>query len=179
MNKQTALPEIVIPIRRSRVPILFFTGLLVSSISLYLFITDDGSLPFFYYRAFYLVLFGYAAILTILSLLDYIKTVFDKNASLVLSDKTMKDDISILSCGSVPWEDVTDVSIKKTKRFNFQFLIVTLADDEKYLKNKNPLLRYILKRYIKSYGGIMVISDRRVRYDLQQLKNEVLKRMPR
>jgi hypothetical protein len=81
------------------------------------------------------VLLGYAGAITIISLLDYLKTIFDKNASLVLSDKTM-DHLSILSCGSALWEDVSGVIIKKFKRLNFYYLVVTLIDDDKYLKNK-------------------------------------------
>ena len=179
MNLHSAFPDIVIPVRRSRIPVVFFVNLLVSCLSLYLFITDYGSLPFFYYRAFFLVFFGYAAILMMVSLLDYLKAVFDKHAALVLSDKIMDDRLSILSCGQVPWEDVSDAMIKRTKRFNLQFLVVILTDDEKYLKNKNPLLRTILKRYKSAYGGIVVISNKRIRYDLQQLRNEILERIQR
>jgi hypothetical protein len=176
MNANTVLPKIVIPARRSRIPVPFFVGLFASAFFLFLFITDDGSLPFFYLRAFYLVLFGYAGTLTIISLLDFLKTVFDKNAALILSDESLEDHLSILSCGSVPWEDVSGVTIKKFKRFNFYFLVVTLTNDDKYLKNKNPVLRFFLKKYISIYGGIMVISDKRIRYDIQKLKDDIFER---
>ena len=176
MKANTVFPKIVIPARRSRIPIPFFIGIVATAFFLFLFITDDRSLPFFYLRAFYLVLFGYAGILTMISLLDYLKTVFDKNAALVLSDKTLEDHLSILSCGSVPWEDVSDVTIKKSKRFNFYFLVVTLTDDEKYLKNKNPVLRFFLKKYIRIFGGMMVISDKRIRYDIKKLKEDIFER---
>jgi hypothetical protein len=176
MNANTAFPKIVIPVRRSRIPILFFFGISASAFFLFLFITDDRSLPFFYLRAFYLVLLGYAGTITTISLLDYLKTVFDKNASLVLSDKTLEDHLSILSCGSVPWGDVSGVAIKKTKGFNLYFLVVTLTDDDKYLKNKNPVLRFFLKKYIRIYGGIMVISDKRIRYDIQKLRDDIFER---
>jgi hypothetical protein len=176
MNTDQAFSNIVIPVRRSRLPIPFFIGLPASVFFLFLYITDDRSLPFFYLRAFYLVLFGYAVVVTVISLLDYIKTIFDKNARLVLSDTTLDDNLSIFSCGAVPWEEVTAVTLKKSKRFNLYFLVITLTDDEKYLKNKNPVLRFFLKKYIRVYGGIMVISDKRIRYDIQQLKVDILKR---
>jgi hypothetical protein len=127
-------------------------------------------------RAFYLVLFGYAGTLTIIALVDYIKTIFDKNAALVLSDQTLEDRLSILSCGSVPWKEVSAVSLKKTKRFNFYFLVVTLTNDDKYLKDKNPLLRFVLRKYIKTYGGIIVISDKRIHYDIQKLRDDIFER---
>jgi hypothetical protein len=173
MNADPSLSKIVIPSRRSRIPILFLTGLPASVFFLYLFITDDKSLPFFYLRAFYLVLFAYAVTITIISLLDYLKTIFDKNACLILSDSTLGDHLSILSCGDIPWEDISGVTIKKLKRFNVQFLVVTLKDDEKYLKYKNPVLRYFLKKYIRTYGGIILISEKRIHYDLRQLKEDI------
>ncbi len=176
MNANSAFPKIVIPVRRSRIPVLFFIGTLLSTFFLFLFITDDRSLPFFYLRAFYLVLLGYAGTMTMISLLDYLKTVFDKNAVLVLSDKALEDHLSILSCGSVPWEDVCGVTIKKTKRLNLYFLVVTLTDDDKYLKNKNPVLRFFLKKYIRICGGIIVISDKRIRYDIQKLRDDIFER---
>ncbi len=176
MNANTAFPNIVIPARRSRIPVPFFIGIFASAFFLFLFITDDRSLPFFYLRAFYLVLLGYSCTISIISLLDYLKTIFDKNASLVLSDKTLEDHLSILSCGSIPWEDVSGVTIKKSKRFDLHFLVVTLTDDNKYLKNKNPVLRFVLKKYIRNFGGIMVISDKRIRYDIQKLKEDIFER---
>jgi hypothetical protein len=176
MNANTAFPKIVIPVRRSRIPVPFLIGILVSALFLFLFITDDRSLPFFYLRAFYLVLLLYAGAITMISLLDYLKTVFDKNAALVLSDKTLDDHLSILSCGSVPWEDVSGVAVKKTKRFNLYFLVVTLTDDDKYLRNKNPVLRFFLKKYIRICGGIIVISDKRIRYDIQKLRDDIFER---
>jgi hypothetical protein len=179
MNAQPALSEIIIPARRSRVPIPFLIGLPASAFFLYLYITDDKTLPFFYLRAFYLVLFVYALTVTIVSLLDYIKTVFDKNARLIISDTTLNDQLSILSCGEIPWDDVTEVSIRRLKRFNIQFLVITLKDDEKYLKNKHPVLRFFLKKYIRTYGGIILISENRIHYDIQQLKEDISARFRR
>jgi hypothetical protein len=168
--------NIEIPVRRSRVPIALFMGILVFSIALILYIQDDGALPFFYYRAFYIVLMFYGGVGAIIALLDYIKTVFDKKARLVLSDETFDDNLSILSCGPIAWEELSSVSIKKLKWYKAFFLVVTLSDNEKYLKNKNPVFRYILKRYIKVYGGIVVISNKRIAYDIQKLRQDILDR---
>jgi hypothetical protein len=168
--------NIEIPVRRSRIPIALFIGILIFSIALFLYIQDDGALPFFYYRAFYIVLMFYGGVGAVIALLDYIKTVFDKKARLVLSQETFDDNLSILSCGPIAWEELSGVSIKKLKWYKAFFLVVTLADNEKYLKNKNPVIRYILKRHIRLYGGIIVISDRRIAYDIQKLRQDILDR---
>lgn len=168
--------NIEIPAKRSRIPVALFIGVGLFGIAGYLYIQDDGSLPFFYYRAFFIVLMFYGAMLAAVALLDYLKTLFDKKARLVLSDKTFDDNLSILSCGPIAWEELSGVSIKKIKRYKVHFLVVTLSDNEKYLKNKNPVIRYILNRYIKVYGGMIVISEKRIAYDIQQLRLDILKR---
>jgi hypothetical protein len=168
--------NIDIPVNRSRIPFALFIGIGVFAIALYLYIQDDGTLPFFYYRAFFIVLMFYGAMLATVALLDYLKTLFNKNARLVLSDKTFDDNLSILSCGPIAWEELSGVSIKKIKRYKVLFLVVTLSDNEKYLKNKNLVIRYILKRYIKVYGGMIVISEKRIAYDIQKLRQDILER---
>jgi hypothetical protein len=168
--------NIEIPAKRSRIPIAIFIGILVFTISFFLYLADDGTLPFFYYRAFFVVLMFYGSMLAAVGLLDYIKTLFDKNARLVLSKETFDDNLSILSFGPVAWEELSGVTVKKIKWFSLHFLVVSLSDNEKYLKNKNPVIRYILKRYIGMYGGMIVISQRRIAYDIQKLMQDILDR---
>ena len=36
--------------------------------------------------------------------------------------------------------------LKNFKRLNFYYLVVTQIDDDKYLKNKNPVLRFLSKK---------------------------------
>jgi hypothetical protein len=155
---------------RYRIPYTIFLGLGIFSLSLYLFLADDGTVPFFYYRAFFLVLMVYGGMLTVVAVLDYIKTVFDAKARLILTPETLNDNLSILSVGSVAWSELSVVSVKKIKRINLQFLVVALTDQDRYLKNKNPVIRYILKRYIKIFGGIIVISEKRIAYAIQKLR---------
>jgi hypothetical protein len=38
------------------------------------------------------------------------------------------------------------------------------------------VLRFFLKKYIRIYGGIMVISDKQIRYDIQKLKEDIFER---
>jgi hypothetical protein len=87
------------------------------------------------------------------------KTLFDKNAKLILSETGLDDNLSILSCGLIPWNSISVVSVLKMKRFDSYFIVVKLFENDKYLKNRNFLIRYILKKYIKICGGMVVISD--------------------
>ncbi len=74
------------------------------------------------------------------------------------------------------WENITGVGFLKLKRFNSYFIVLKLMDTDKYLASRNFLIRWILKKYLKLYGGIVLISDRRIDYDINQLKKEIVER---
>ncbi len=168
--------NIEILVKRSRIPIVLFAGILIMAVFLFLIIHDDGAMPFFYYMPLYIVLLGYGVLLTVFSFLDYMKTLFDKNAKLILSETGLDDNLSILSCGPIPWSGISGISLLKIKRFNSYYIVVKLFENNKYLKKKNFLIRYILKKYIKIYGGMVVISEKRIAYNIQKLKQEIMER---
>jgi hypothetical protein len=168
--------NIEIPVKRTRIPFALIAGILLAVIFILLIVNDDHSLPFLYYMPLYYVLAGYGILLTAISLMDYIKTLFDKNAKLILSEKAFDDNLGILSFGSIPWQEITGVGFLKLKRFNSYFIVLKLLDTDKYLASRNFLIRWILKKYLKMYGGIVLISDRRIDYDINQLKKEIVER---
>jgi hypothetical protein len=168
--------NIEIPVKRTRIPFALFIGILLAVVFILLIVNDDHSVPFLYYMPLYYILSGYGILLAGISLVDYLKTLFDKNAKLILSENTFYDNLGILSFGSIPWENITGVGLLKLKRFKSYFIVLKLIDTEKYLASRNLLIRYILKKYLKIYGGIVLISDRRIHYDINQLKTEIIER---
>ncbi len=169
--------NIEIPVKRTRVPFALITGILLAVVFILLIVNDDHSLPFLYYTPLYYILSGYGILLTVISLIDYLKTLFDKNAKLILSEKAFDDNLGILSFGSIPWENITGVGFLKLKRLNSYFIVLKLMDTDKYLASRNFFIRWILKKYLKLYGGIVLISDRRISYDINQLKKEIIERV--
>ena len=168
--------NIEIPVRRTRIPFALISGILLAVVFIFLIVNDDHSLPFLYYMPLYYILSGYGILLTVISLIDYLKTLFDKNAKLILSEKAFDDNLGILSFGSIPWGNITGVGFLKLKRFNSYFIVLKLIDTDKYLASRNFFIRWILKKYLKLYGGIVLISDRRIDYDINQLKKEIIER---
>ena len=67
---------------------------------------------------------------------------------------------------------MSGVEIKRT--IFADFLIIKLEDPSKYLKGKNIIQQFVLKRYIKKFNSPVIISDQRVRYDLYDLKKIIL-----
>ena len=164
--------NIKIPANKKRVPTVFFIGLIACFIFWFAIKGGNGDIPWYYYLPAYVALFTYAFFFTALSLFDYLKTLLDKNAMLIISDTELYDNLSIFSCGKISWKDISTIEILKI--YGADFLIVKLLDNEKYLGDKNFIQRLILKKYIKKWGSPVVISGRRIDYDLNKLKEIIL-----
>lgn len=166
--------NITVPVNRKRIPLelvtscLFIWYLLYDAAKKSKQTNYEGPLSWIVYAAIILILLYYAAI----SLTEYIKTLFDKNASLIITDSSIVDNLSIFSCGEIAWENITDI---KVRRSTFaEFLIIKVQDPSKYLRNKNIVQRRVLKRSIKKTGSPIVISDQLIRYDLGDLQKILL-----
>ncbi len=109
--------------------------------------------------------------MTIISLADYIKTLFDKNASLSISERGIDDNLSLFSCGEIPWNEILGAEIIKV--FKTDMLIVHILDKEKYIARQKPIARLVLKRFLRKWGSPVVISAKRIDYDLQELKEVI------
>lgn len=111
----------------------------------------------------------------VISLLDFTKTRFDENAVFIISDTGLDDNLSIFSCGKIPWADIKEVQIGKT--FNVHFLVIHLFDNKKYLSGRSYITKYILVRWIKKWGSPVVISEKRINCNLHELKGIILDRI--
>ena len=167
--------NIIIPANKNRFPIvllifLLFTILLV----LNLVYTNPESLfmnGLFQY-IFNGIILAIFLFYTILFFIDFVKTKFDKKASLTISDIGLIDNLSIFSCGKVQWNDINSVELQKS--FKVDFLIIKVFDNNKYLIDKNFIQRHILKKYIRKWGSPVVISKKRIEYNLEEIKQIIL-----
>jgi len=167
--------SITIPINRRRFPHVFIISCLFIGLIIYNAFSIKANLLFMNGLINWVFTVSIVTILlfyAIISLIDYFKTVFDKHASMIISDIGIVDSLSIFSCGKIFWNDVSGVEIKRT--IFADFLIIKLEDPSKYLKGKNIIQQFVLKRYIKKFNSPVIISDQRVRYDLYDLKKIIL-----
>ena len=168
----------IIYANRKRVPVVFLISLTISLLLImYLIrqVKNEDDLPsffYYYYIPAYIVLFLYAFIFMIISGLEYIKTTFSSEAVLTINDSGLNDNLSLFSCGSIPWQDISGVTIFEA--FKAEFLIIKLRDPHKYLSSKNFLQRIILKRYVKRFGTPVVISEKRINYNIHNLHNIIM-----
>jgi hypothetical protein len=168
--------NITIPINRKRFPHVLVIGSLFIVYLIYVAYNKAKETPVGeYFRwAVYVPIMIVLLYFVVLAFIEYFKTLFDRNASMKITDISIIDNLSIFSCGKILWDEITDVQVIKTPFA--EFLIIKVQDPFKYLKDKNPISRRVLKSYIKKFGSPIVISDQRVNYSLHQLKELILER---
>jgi hypothetical protein len=166
--------NITIPVNRKRVPHVFIISLLLIGCFVYYVynkleeILAQGPSGWIFYLILIPALLYYAVV----AFVEYMKTLFDRNASLVITDTSIHDNLSIFSCGRILWDEITGVEVRATTFAGF--LIIKVHDPLKYLENKNIIQRRVLKQYIKKMGSPIVISDQRINYNLNELKDLLL-----
>jgi hypothetical protein len=166
-----------IPINRNRIPALLIVGLLLSiGFGHAIFFPDNTLIVGPANRIFFALVLPVLLFYVVISFADFMKTRFDKNAGFELTEIGVFDNLSIFSCGEICWSDISTVEI--TKMHEVHVLVIKLHDPHKYLTGKNAIKRYILKKYIKKWGSPIVVSEKRVNYDLNELKETILACLP-
>jgi hypothetical protein len=164
--------DIIVTTNKKRIPIAFLIGLLASIIFYMAISNNHDDVPWYYYLPAYIVLFIYAFIFTLITLFEYVRTMLDKNAILKISNEELYDNLGIFSCGKISWSDLTNVEIVEAYKANF--LVVKLSHNSKYMHDKNFIQRYVLNKWIKKWGSPIVISEKRINYNLYKLKDIIL-----
>ena len=167
--------DIRIPINRTRFPVILMVSIsltIILTVNLIYSKTENMAMHGFFNWIFNSIVLIVPLFYTIISLTEYIKTRFDKSAMLKISDTGLNDNLSIFSCGEISWSEISGVEILEA--FKADFLVVKVFDPGKFLIDKNFVQRYILKKYIKKWGSPVVISEKRVNYNLKELKQIIL-----
>jgi hypothetical protein len=167
--------NISIPINRKRFPSVLIIGLLLTASLIYnvsLSIPTQLSMDDLLMWSLKIALLVALVFYTSISLVSYLKVLFDKNAMLKLTDTAMIDNSSIFSCGEILWEDIADVTMKKG--INMQFLMVKLKNPEKYLPKSNFLKRYFIQNRIKKLGTPIILSETHLKCNIDVLREIIL-----
>jgi hypothetical protein len=115
-------------------------------------------------------LFGASAVYTIAKL-------FDGKPGLVLGPTGLMDNSSAVAAGFIPWSDVTGV---KVFWFGIQrFLVIRVADPEKYIARGNPFKRALNRANTGMVGSPIAISSNALRIPFHELRHEVASRFAR
>ena len=165
-----------IPANKKRFPISLLIGLLFSTLFVILIVdrlkkfNDNG-----YNNSIYLgVLIGlliWSLVLTIFSFLDYLKTTFNNDAVLTINENGINDNLSIFSVGQINWTEITNIKIATALKTNF--LVIHVTNPESFINRKSKLKQRPLKSFLKKFGSPVVISQKRVDYELNDLKEKL------
>jgi|GEM_PF-2201151 len=165
-----------IPINKKRFPLFLVIGIL-----LWILLKRFAANPRSYFDNTYdFVIFYWivgialwAAFFTIIGLLDIAKTLFDKNAGLTIEEDGIYDNLTIWSVGKIHWTDIA--AIKIVSALNTDFLVIEVADPQSFIGDKNKIQRWVLKSFQKKFNSPIVISQRRINYDVYKLMEELQK----
>jgi len=167
--------NISIPINRKRFPSILIIGLLLTTSLIYnvsYSIPTQLSMDDLLVWSLKIALLVTLVFYTSISLVSYLKVVFDKTAILKLTDTAMIDNSSIFSCGEIVWEDIAGVTMKKG--IHMHYLIVKLKNPEKYLPKGNFLKKYFIQNRIKKLGTPVILSETHLKCNIDVLREIIL-----
>lgn len=88
---------------------------------------------------------------------------------LIIDDTGITDNVNAAKFGTIPWSDVK--SIRQTKEFNSNFIIVDLVLPEKYTAGKTGFQKFQLNGLMNKYGSPCVINASTLNYNVEELQN--------
>jgi hypothetical protein len=102
---------------------------------------------------------------------------FDRKPGLVLGPTGFLDNSSAVAAGFIPWSDVTGVGIFTVGIQ--KFLVVRVADPEKYIRRGNPFRRALNRVNTRMCGSPITISSNALRISFHELHRELASRHAR
>jgi hypothetical protein len=164
-------PKLVIPVNRKRFPHALVASTLATLLLILVLLKVDTTGMLLGNRLNWLFVIPWIYII-LLTLADYIKTLFDRSAMLTVSDTGLDDSLSIFSCGHIPWTCITGTELRQALKTNF--LLVKVKNPEALIAGKGFWKKYTLNRYVKRYGTPVILSEGRMKYNLLLLHDRIL-----
>ena len=140
--------EIIISFSKLKIFFLFFGSLIFVYVGYAMLF--DKSIFINFIGVFSIIFFGYG-IVTIGIIL------FDFSPGLIINSKGIFDNSSGMKAGMILWDEITDVTLKKTARQDF--ITIHVVDPKKYLKNSNIIKNFFAKMNNSIYESPIHISS--------------------
>lgn len=158
--------DIIIPVNRKRFPIVLVVSLIgsIAVAILIQYLVDHNYLPYGWMNWLFV---GGPLYYFLVSLAEYVKTLFDKNAGLRITEEGIDDNLSIFSCGKVPWSEIEGIAVHRAMKT--RFLAVRVKDPAQLVARQAGWKRHALTRLVRRWGSPIIVSQKRVATDLEQL----------
>ena len=165
--------EIIIPVNEKRFPVqLFICTLIAMALCVYFFYTGSFTLNPYSPTTGLVVLLIIVIRYIIVLAKEYLKLQFDKKANFTITETGIIDNITFVSMGEIPWDDIDDIALDRYR--GMDILLIGIMDPKKYSSGMRPLYRSVFNGYIKKWNTPLVISEKRIDYDLESLRDLLL-----
>ena len=165
--------EIIIPVNKKRFPVqLFICTLVALVLCVYFYYTGSFTLnpnsPITVLVVLLIIVIRYIIVLA----KEYFKLQFDRKANFTITESGIIDNITFISMGKIPWEDIDDIALDRYR--GMDILLIGITDPDKYSSGMKSIYRAAFNGYIKKWNTPLVISEKRVDYDLESLRDLLL-----
>jgi hypothetical protein len=165
--------EIIIPVNKKRFPVQLFICMLVAAVlCVYFYYTGSFTLnpysPITILVVLLIIVIRYIIVLA----KEFLKLQFDRKANFTITEFGIIDNITFVSLGKIPWDDIDDIALDRYR--GMDILLIGIRDPDKYSSGMRPVSKAVFNRYIKKWNTPLVISEKRVDYDLESLRDLLL-----
>ncbi|MDI3320989.1 STM3941 family protein [Pinibacter soli] len=156
---------------KKRIPFLAIAGLILIVLLAMAMINvtsseDASTQQRFYFYLFFIVPCIYY---TSVSVIDYCKTTFNRKAMLSIEADGILDNLSIYSCGKIPWNDITEVKVKKA--FNTNFLLIYIRNANTLISKQSKWKQQTLRGFQKKFGTPVIVAQTRIKDNVENIKD--------
>lgn len=161
------MEEIVIPINKAKLIRTIAGALLFVLLSIYLFWTSTRQTRF---DPIFIKAIAVAGLLFFCSaLVPLAIKLFDPSPGLIINEKGIFENTSLLSVGLIPWSDIT--ATRMLQVYTTRSLLIYTIDPQRYLDKAKGLKRKMMQINYRKYGTSLVINSTLLKYDLAILEN--------
>ena len=134
-------------------------------------INEDSFIVLAPAMTFYSLLLMFVLAYFIVAFIDYLKPYTDRTAGITINETGIDDKISIFSTRYIPWNNVLGAKIIRTAVINL--VVIFLRADREILLAQPYWKRYFLQKWKKKWGSPIVISEKRISYDILSLTKTI------
>ena len=165
--------EIIIPVNKKRFPVqLFICTLIAMALCVYFYYSGSFTLNPYSPITILVVLLIFVIRYIIVLAKEYLRLRFDRKAGFTITESGIIDNITFVSMGKIPWDDIDDIALDKYR--GMDILLIGITDPNKYSSGMRPMCRAVFNQYIKKWNTPLVISEKRIDYNLENLRDLLL-----
>lgn len=164
----------VIKFSNKKFLLLLAGSLLFIILGILFIIMPDAFITFLIKNTLFIQFIGVVAMLFFGSIMISMvrKRLLDKNMGIIVNEKGIMDNSSLVGVGLIKWEDI--VSIEKSNVRSTNFLLINVKNPETYINTATGIKSKLLNANYKSYGTPISISSNFISCSFPELEEIIL-----